>query len=176
MPKTDLVVNPFMVLPEISSGDPATVDDQNARMPVGQAVYITDNLGQATKKLRYVKINSTVAPVEVVGPVYWKDRTKTVVTCVMSEAVAGINSIAGVLLNKDITNGYHGFIQVAGPITMPVVAATAAGDALVGAAAQATARVAANTAPTNKVLGFAMGAIDTPVAGSAYVELCAESV
>lgn len=169
----EMITSQSILTGQITTGNLATVNDKVAVQPLGTKVYTVDDLGRI-RAYRYVQINSTVPPVEVVGPVYYKDDTNTVVTCVMSEGkTATANSIAGVLLNKDITNAYYGWIQVKGKINMTVAAATAKGDAIIGAAAQATAKVAAGTAPTNKVLGWALTDIDG--GGKSDVDICVEN-
>ena len=152
---------------EISTGNVATVNDlfdstkpnNKARNPLGAAYYGTDSSGRPLK-FRYVRIDSTVVPTEVIGPVWWKDNTFTLVTAVRSEAVYDeANAVAGILLNVDITDGNFGFIQVAGYLSGLITATAAVGDALVGgASAQLVAAVAADTAPTNRVIGWALTA------------------
>ncbi len=155
---------------EISTGKVETVNDafdatkhdNGARNRLGSGGYVKDSAGRVIK-VRYVRINSTVPPVEIVGPVYWKDNAKTTVTAVRSESVFGdtINSAAGILLNVNITNGNFGFIQVAGfRAAMAVPAATAPSDALVSATGnQALVRVAAGTAPTGLPVAIAITAV-----------------
>lgn len=168
MASTEQVTTHAVALPEISTGDPATVNDaydttkyQNgARMQPGAAFYTKDSSGRI-QKYRYVRLNSTAPPTAIVGPVYWKDNTRQVVTAVYSEALH-VNAAAGVLLNASATNGNWVCILVYGYVNMVVAASTAAGDALIGASGnQLTARVAAGTAPTNKVLAWAQTAISS---------------
>lgn len=141
--------------------------------------------------VRYVLYKSTANPAMVGGPavVYYTDETYTTVTGVFSEgnpaATGNANSIAGWLLPNTgtvagvgvgtavsatiLNNGGAGsyvFIGLLGFIpSCSVVAATAIGDALIGAAGNfTTGRVAAGTAPTNKILGWAKSAIAAGVA------------
>lgn len=125
--------------------------------------------------VKYVRYNPTASQAILTGPapVYWKDAAKAVVTPLQSEAYyAGANAIAGWLAYNTTAlataaaasiNGNFCFIITGGYIAgASTVAATAAGDALIGGATAFTpARVAAGTAPTNKVIGFA----ETAVAG-----------
>jgi hypothetical protein len=158
---------------EISTGNVATVNDAyvsnvasyngpqaGALNPLGGAMYLTDTSARRLK-YRYVRLNCTAPPTFIVGPVYWKDNTYTVVTALSSEALYGINSFAGVLLNVNATNGNYVFIQTAGHLGGVVVAAsTAAGDAIIPATGtQLFGRTAANTAPTNIVAAWAETAI-----------------
>lgn len=136
--------------------------------------------------VKYVRYNSTANPAVVVGPapVYWTDETYTTVTGVFSEGmVAGTgsaNSIAGWLLPNSgtaagtgvgtafsaaVLNGNWVFIGLCGFIPGAIsVASTAVGDALIGASGNFTvARVAAGTAPTNIVAGWARTAIASSV-------------
>lgn len=156
--------------PEISTGNVATVNDardttkpnNGAKNPLGAQYVLSDSSGRL-KKVRYVRYNPTAAVTDIVGPVYWKDNTFTVVTPTRSESVFGdtINGVAGILLNASITDGNFCFIQTAGYLAaMAVPAATAQSDALVSATgAQALARIAAGTAPTGKVVAFAITAV-----------------
>lgn len=161
---------PFLETVEIFTGNVATVNDaydttkfnNGARTTPGAAVYISSSTGQL-RKYRYVRYNPTAAVTAIVGPVYWKDNTFTIVTPTRSESVFGdtINAIAGVLLNTSITSGNFGYIQTFGFLAaMAVPALTAQSDALVSATgAQALARVAAGTAPTGRVVAFAITAV-----------------
>lgn len=154
----------------------STKHNNGARNPLGKAIYIEDSSGRI-RKYRYVRHNPTAAVVEVVGPVYWKDNTFQVVTPTRSESVFGdtINGVAGILLNTAITDGNFTFIQVAGFLAaMPVPALTAQSDALVTATGlEALARVAAGTAPTGRVVAFALTAV---AAGVSDVFVAIESL
>ena len=61
-----------------------------------------------------MRLNTTVAATIVLGPVYWKDNTYQVVTQKTSEALMGINGLAGLLVNVNATNGNFVFILVYG--------------------------------------------------------------
>jgi hypothetical protein len=165
---------PVQSLPtaEIFTGNPATVNDaydttklnNGARIAPGTAVYIIDPATTSTggiQKWRYVRVNSTVPGTYVVGPVYWKDNTYQVCTQKDTEALMGLNGLAGLLTNVNFTNGNFTFILVAGHYSaVPAPGSTAAGDAIIGATGtQLTARVAQNTAPTNTVLALAETAV-----------------
>jgi hypothetical protein len=131
-------------------------------------------------KYRYVRYNSTANPALLAAPapVYWTDNTFTTVTGVLSESLggaAGINNVAGYLmpntgdlttLTAAILNGNFVWICVGGLVLNAIVpASTAVGDAIIGATGNFTnARVAANTAPTNKVLAWAEAAVAAGVA------------
>lgn len=159
------VNDPFVATGTISAG--SAILANGARNPLGIAAYISDGSTTGRRwKVRYVRVNSTTFnPSPVVGPVYWKDNTFQVVTTLFSEAL-DTNAAAGIMLNSSITNGNYGFILVGGFLgaanlgSIPVVALTAAGDALIGATGQQTfARVAAGTAPTNAVIAWAVTAV-----------------
>lgn len=140
---------------------------------------------------KYVLYKSTANPAMVGGPavVYYTDETYNQVSGVFTEghpaATGNLNSIAGWLLPNTgavagvgvgaavsaaiLNNGGLGsyvWIGLLGFIpSCSVVAATAIGDALVGAAGNfTTARVASGTAPTGKILGWAKTAIAGGVA------------
>jgi len=131
--------------------------------------------------VKYVKYLSTGNPATVGGPapVYYTDETLTVVSGVSTESVGGVNMVAGWLLPNTSTgatgagagftntvlngggNGSYVFIGLLGFIPGCVAAAgTAAGDAIIGLATNfAVNHIASGTAPTNKVLGWAMSAV-----------------
>ena len=122
--------------------------------------------------VKYVRYLSTANPAVVAGPapVYWTDQTFTTVSGVSTEGYAGVNSVAGLLclnsasysgLTAAILNGNFCFVAVSGWVAGCIApGSTAAGDAIIGAAGNFTpARVAANTAPTNKLIGWATSAI-----------------
>jgi hypothetical protein len=121
---------------------------------------------------RYVRYNSTANPALLAapGPVYWKDETFTTVTGVSTESVGGVNMVAGLMLINTTTvsgltaatlNGNFVWIAVAGfvPGVTSIGVTYAAGDAMIGAATNFTVgKVAAGTAPTNQVIGYAASA------------------
>jgi hypothetical protein len=154
---------------EVYTGNPATVNDafdttklnNGARIAPGNAVYLIDSVTGGVQKWRYVRVNTTVAATFVVGPVYWKDNTYQTVTQKTSEALMGLNGLAGLMVNTSLTNGNFTFILVAGHYAaVPAPVSTAIGDSIIGAAGtQLVARVAANTAPTNTVLALAETAV-----------------
>lgn len=153
------------------------VPGQEYQLPVNAADVTTTGAG-IQKFVKYVRYNPTVSQTILTGPapVYWKDFNKTVVTGLQSEACyAGANAIAGWLLYNTGTlasalaatiNGNFCFIFTGGYLKQALVAAsTAVGDAMIGGASAFTpVRVAAGTAPTNKVIGFAETAIATLLA------------
>ncbi len=161
----------FLQTMEISTGDVATVNDifdstkvnNGARNPLGAAIYISDSSGRR-RKYRYVRYNPTAGVTDIVGPVYWKDNTFTVVTPTRSEALGGDTenvAVAGILMNASVTDGRFVFIQTFGFLAaMAAPASTAPSDALVSATgAQALVRVAAGTAPSGKVVAWAITAV-----------------
>lgn len=167
---------PHTLTTEVFTGNPATVNDpfdatklnNGARVPLGTILMLLDSSGRRLK-YRYVRYNPTaavglVANTNVPGVVYWKDNTFTVVTPTMSEGITTtLQSVAGYLLNAAATAGNFVFIQVGGYLKNAVVAAaTAIGDSQVGSGATPliSARVAAATAPTSKIVaGVALAAI-----------------
>lgn len=177
--------SPIQFLPtaEIFTGNPATVNDaydttklnNGARIAPGTAIYTVDSTTGGVLKWRYVRLNTTVDAAKVYGPVYWKDNTYQVVTQKDTEALMGLNGIAGVLVNTNATNGSFVFICVSGHLAaMPIAASTAAGDSIIGATGtQLTARVAKGTAPTNTVLAMAETAVS---GGNSDVRVCCEDV
>lgn len=134
--------------------------------------------------VRYVRYNSTANPNLLASPgvVYWTDETFTTVSGVFTEgnpsATGNLNSLAGLLLVSSTSLGLTGaqaaaalngnwcFIATSGFVPgASVVALTATGDALVGAAGNfVNARVASGTAPTSKRILQALTAIAGGVA------------
>lgn len=168
----------------------------------GAAYY--DNTGTNSNpwgvpgKYRYVRYSSTSNPaltgLTAPAPVYWTDNTYTMVSAVSSEGIAGINLVAGILMpnttaltnlvniaTNAITqvqlNGNWCWICVGGFISGVLApASTAAGDAIIGSTTTfAAARVAAGTAPTNRVIGYATSAIGTPATGQMNLLVTLES-
>lgn len=129
--------------------------------------------------VRYVRYNSTANPnlLAYPAPVYWTDETYTTVSGVFTEgnpaATGNLNSLAGWLLPNytalaktaaaaaTALNGNWCFIATKGFLpNAAVVAATAVGDALVGAAGNFTVgRVASGTAPTSRYNAIAQSAV-----------------
>lgn len=159
---------------QVTTGNFATVNDAvltgvadyentgGARAPLG---VIVDSLDSSNRILmyKYVQLTSTAVPTLIVGPVYYTTNTFTIVTPVSTEGGFGVNGIAGILLNASATYNNYVWIQVYGYLASIVVAAsTAIGDSLIGTAGnQLTARVAANTAPTNTVVAMALTAVSS---------------
>lgn len=174
---------------QISTGNVATVNDPfiasslgqgqfgspfGARNPVGMAAYVSDGTltnpqtGTGRRwKVRYVRMNATTFAGPLVGPVYWKDNTFQVVTTLSTEAPAGLNGCAGILLNANVTNGNYcfiltlGFIGVANIGAMAVGGAAGAGGLIIPSAGQQlTTTVAAGTFSTTFTpIGYLMTAI-----------------
>ena len=164
----------------VSTGRPETVNDpfdttkpnNGARNNPGVAEYVSDGTITGRRwKVRYVRLNSTTTATLIVGPVYWKDNTFQVVTIQSSEAIGGINNLAGILLNANATNGNWVFVLAAGFIgaanigSIAVPALTASGDLLIGATgAQQFARVAIGSNRTNVEIAMALTAVSGGVA------------
>lgn len=137
--------------------------------PLGTVSSYIDSKGRALL-FKLVKLDSTTFPASLLtGPVYYKDETQQVVTTNESEAVAGENSYAGMLLNLSAANGQLVWIQVGGYLgsdsdagfgAQPVsTAAFAVGETVVGASGQQVmAVVASGTAPTYRPIGIVVKA------------------
>lgn len=160
---------------EVSTGDVATVNDafdsakldNGAKNPLGTSHYEVDSSDRPLK-YRYVQWDPTAADTPVAGgPVYWKDDTMTIVTGHSSESVAGLNGIAGILLNAGVTDTNFCFIQVGGFHTAVVAPASiVAGDHGIGATGeQLVTRVADGaTAPVQDPFVTYTGAVAAGVA------------
>ena len=104
-----------------------------AALPIGGSLgQVIEDSG---KCYRLVKFNSgTAAVASAAGSVvHWKDRDNFEVVSDQTDAQAGTNGVAGGALGV-LTTGSYGFIQIGGKQTVNVVAATAAGDSMVGGA------------------------------------------
>lgn len=143
-----------------------------------KALYGANGWG-APLIVRYVRYNSTANPALLAypAPVYWTDETYTTVSGVFTEgnpaATGNLNSLAGWLLPNSTAlaltgaasatalNGNWCFIATKGFLpNAAVVAATAVGDALVGAAGNfVVGRVASGTAPTSRFNAIAQSAV-----------------
>lgn len=150
----------------------------------GQAILYAGKGWGAPLIVRYVRYNSTANPnlIATPGPVYWTDETYTTVSGVFTEgnpaATGNINSLAGFLLPNytalgltaaaaaTALNGNWCFIATKGFLSgVNVPAATAVGDAIIGAAGNFTlGRVASGTAPTTKYVAIAQTAVAAGVA------------
>ena len=122
--------------------------------------------------VKYVRYNPTASQNLLGGPMicYWKDETFTTVTGLYSEALVGINGVAGWLLYNTTVNtaavatdinGNYCWIQVGGLLVGAwVTTAAASGASIYGAASTfgATGTTAANTAPPNVVAGWSLAA------------------
>lgn len=160
----------------------ATQLNNKAQNPLG--TYYFDN---ATTVLnpnglmsiyKYVRYSSVAnpAPVNAPAPVYYTDETFNVVSGVFAEGLGNnANAVAGWLMpnTTDLPtltalklNGNFAWICVGGFLKSGIaVAATAVGDAIIGAAGNfVNGRVAAGAAPTNIVLGWALTAVAAGVA------------
>lgn len=176
----------YVDYPNISTGNPFTALDtrnttqlNNAALNALGALAVIPfnaaaigNGGGSSLTIKYVRYLSTANPAVVAGPapVYWTDQTFETVSGVSTEGYAGLNSVAGVLLLNTTSlsgftaaqlNGNFCWIGIVGWVPGCIApGSTAAGDAIIGAAGNFTpARVAANTAPTNKLIGWATSAI-----------------
>lgn len=170
--------------PQVTTGSFATVNDprntnqpnNGATNPLGILASNQDSSGR-WQYYRYVRLNTTTPTTTLVGPVYWKDNTKQVVTTTMSDSLTALaNSVAGVLLFGALaTAGNFFWIQVGGYLAaMPVVASTVKSDILIGATGdQITARVAAGTASTNRPLAIAL--TDRTGGGASDLEIVVEN-
>jgi len=145
------LIMPTLVV-NASGGDVSLVaDTDQANFPLG-GIFIYPDSSQRPRIIKYVKYDPTAVVAWAQGaPLYYKDRTRTIVTNVVVEAItwvvnsfAAIGAFAGVGLNAvDPTDGKFIFIQTGGfndKINAP--AGTAVGDQLV------LVNVAAN-APTD---------------------------
>lgn len=121
--------------PEVSTGNPRTVNDATQKAPMGAVIRWKGN------KYMYVKFNNGQGNVAAVanGVVHWMTglfdpATKLfTVTSDQTDAIAGRNSVAGIIGNI-VTDGNYTWIQITGVSSCKVTATTDLGDCLVGSA------------------------------------------
>ena len=161
--------------------------------PISAAQLGTKGPG-AQGSIAYVQYKSSSAPACIAAPgvVYWVDSTFQTVTGVYSESAFGINGVAGYMLVN--TTNYPGslsgsalaallqpgggsvagnfiWIQTGGyVIGARSAASVAAGDFLIGSTTTFNpARMAANSAPTNRVIGMAVTAVSAANLSDVYL-------
>jgi hypothetical protein len=134
MPVTDeLSVFDSIQTMEVTTGNPATVNDAAAKNPLGALLHYQG------KTYRYVKFDNGTANLAsaAAGVAYWKSLVPTTstytVTSDQSDAssVGSYNAVAGIF-GGIVTDGYYCFIQVGGVATAKTTTATASGDHCVG--------------------------------------------
>lgn len=122
--------------PQVTTGNPRTVNDAVAKNPLGTIIRYKGN------KFMYVKFDNGSGNVAAVagGFVHWKTLTPEAnppvftVTSDQTDAMAGLNSVAGVIGNV-VTDLYFTFIQISGIYpNAKVVAAADINDTLCGSA------------------------------------------
>jgi len=118
------------VTPNISTGNPETVNDATALAPLGSLYRYKGNL------YRYVKFTEGGVTGIANGVVYWITLTPTTnppvwTVCADQSDTGSIQAVAGVI--KLIpTDGYYVWIQVGGVSLTKVTAAKAIGSRVVG--------------------------------------------
>jgi hypothetical protein len=173
----------FQPTAEVFTGNPATVNDlynatppftgypypNGARNVPGRSVYMyTGTTLNTYCCYRYVRYNPTATVTLVAGqlpPVYWVDVAQTTVSPTASEGIAGVNGIAGVLLNMKVTAGNWTYIQVSGYLVgMISNTGCVAGSVATGNATALTVTItAAGTAPPARPLYIATSSIVSSV-------------
>jgi hypothetical protein len=150
----DLITSPY--------GGIKNTNDATAKNPLGTLYRYKGNL------YRYVKMytgQGTVAAAAY-GVVHWYALDPTAgtftVTSDQTDALAGINSVAGVIGTTAVTNAYYTWIQVAGLVTAFVAGSTAVGDIMIGYATDLYFnRIAADSTITSVPFGVALTAVSS---------------
>ena len=180
---------PYLLEPQITTGNVATVNDaysttisaanlygNGAKNPPGAAFYLADSAGRVNK-YRYVRLNPGTPPGSyIVGPVYWKDNTFTIVTTTLANALtAEASSFAGILLRAEATpalmTGNWVIIQVRGFLAaVAAVVSPTAGDEVYGTAGDQVfnGKVTSGTAP--KFPGHDVRALTTSATPDIFIE------
>ncbi len=146
---------------QISTADPATVNDEN---PTG---LLGDQLVWKGNRYRYVKFDNGTGNVAAVagGAVHWFALDPAAatplwtVTSDQTDALMTVNGVAGILGNI-MTDQFHGWIQIGGRVNAQVAAGVAIGDLLVGGTTDLTLEEQnATYVAHEKVIGTAITAV-----------------
>lgn len=156
--------------------DSAARDDVDPVHTIGQKFYDPIN----DRVLQYVKFDNGAGNVAAVAGnlAYWLTRNATTYTVTMDVSDSDRNLVCGVFLNV-LTDGRYGFIQIAGRHATVKTNADddiAKGDAIIGSAAGdgTCDSTAQDTAPTNRVAGWALAA-DVDAADTVDTLLCMDN-
>ena len=164
----------FIPTAELDAG-PATYEDSydtlkpmnGARNPLGTRFCYQDS-SYRNIIVAYVRLNCTTPPASfIVGPVYWKDNTFTIVTATPGD-ITGFsrNLVAGILLNTTITNGSFTWIVVSGyvgassdtgwGVALPCPNSTLIGDGVISGTGNQSVALAPAGTPTYKQIYYAL--------------------
>lgn len=156
---------------EFPGTGPAYADDSAAKNVPGMLIRY------GGKVYRYVKFDNGTGDVASVagGVVHWKTLTPATgvftVTSDCTDAIGGINTVAGVTERAAITDTYWTWIAVGGRVNALCAASTVAGDKCIGSDTDNTfGRIAEGAANTDIVYAVALETVD-PTAGDADVLL-----
>ena len=141
----------------VNDARPDTANDASQKAPLGTLYRYKGNL------FRYVKFDSgsgTVAALQY-GVAHWKTLDPSVgsftVTSDQTDAIGGINTVAGIL-GAVVTTAYYTWIQVGGYATVLCAASMVAGDVGIGYATDLQLnRIAAGASITSCLFGIATG-------------------
>lgn len=152
---------------QIMGTEITSTGDSTAKHTVGSRAVIDG------KEYMYILFdNGTAVAAAAGGVAFWKDITTFTVTSDYSDAGSKVNLVAG-LFNSILTDAYYGWIQLKGyTATCVCGASVVTGDLLIASATDLTvARMVADTAPTNRVVGIALSAVASSNV-KAYLTLC----
>ena len=151
---------------EVHNLGPAYQNDATARNVLGTVIRYDGAYW------RYVKFDNGSGNVAsaAYGVAHWKTLTMPAsgltdgvftVTSDQTDALAGLNSVAGIF-GGVVTDLYYTFIQISGKVTALVANSTVAGDACIGSATDLYfGRIAANGTVTNVIYGIALSTKNT---------------
>ena len=126
---------------------------------IGVERVALDTTNNRIVRLKFVNVTATgTAPANVAvgNALHWLDTARTKVTTDQTDAVGGLNSVAGIGFAA-ITKGNRGWILIEGQATLTSQGGVThgAGDACIASTTDLLVnKTAANTAPTNQVIGF----------------------
>lgn len=152
---------------QIMGGAVTSTGDETKKHSVGSRAVIDG------KEYMYVLFdNGTAVASAAGGTAFWKDLTTFTVTSDYSDAGSKLNLVAG-LFCSILTDAYYGWIQLTGyTATCICGASVVTGDLLIASSTDLTvARMVADTAPTNRVVGIALSAVASGNV-TAYLVMC----
>jgi len=157
----------------LSPSNVTSCNDQYPRFTPGACVDTSDG-----KRYKYVQnVLNSVATTD--GAICYLDDSDTtglgyIVTSDYSECLGDtVNAVAGVHRTAGVSDGYWTFVQIRGTCTVKTNGDDdiAIGMALIGVGDGTVNSVAAGTAPTNKLVGWAIAA-DSDANDTVLADLC----
>lgn len=146
---------------EVTTGNPATVNDSTAKNPLG---ILYRHNGAIWRYVKFDNGQGNVASAAA-GVAHWFALSPSAgtftVTSDQTDAIGTINTVAGIF-GGVVTDGYYCWIQVGGTATAKTAASMGVGDSCVGGATDLTfSRINDTSAVTSVIFATAIGAKNT---------------